>query len=189
MQPDLFGAPALPGLTFLADAIGAEEEARLAAFLPTLPFAPFEFQGWLGNRRTVSFGWAYDFAHASMARADPIPAALLPVRDVLAGLAGLAPEALPHMLVTEYAPGAGIGWHRDRPVFDTVIGLSLLAPATLRFRRRTESGFLRHNQELPPRSAYVLTGPARYEWEHSIAPMAALRFSITCRTLAGSFQA
>jgi alkylated DNA repair dioxygenase AlkB len=87
------------------------------------------------------------------------------------------------MLLTRYDPGAGIGWHRDRPVFDHVVGVSLGAPAVLRLRRRTESGFERRALPLPPRSAYHLTGEARYGWEHSIAPIAATRWSVTFRSL------
>ena len=100
-----------------------------------------------------------------------------------AALAGVPPDAFEHALLVRYDPGAGIGWHRDRPVFDRVVGVSLGSPATLRFRRRRAGGFDRVSLEVEPRSAYLLTGPARYEWEHSIAPGGALRFSITFRTL------
>ena len=88
-----------------------------------------------------------------------------------------------HALLIEYAPGAGIGWHRDRPEFGDVIGISLLAPARLRFRRKVGTKWERTALTAEPRSAYLLRGPARTEWEHSIPPMETLRYSITLRTL------
>jgi alkylated DNA repair dioxygenase AlkB len=100
-----------------------------------------------------------------------------------AAFAGLQPGDFVHVLLARYDPGAGIGWHRDRDVFEKVVGVSLGAPATLRFRRRTPSGFQRANLEVVPRSAYLLAGEARHDWEHSIPPGQSLRFSITFRTL------
>lgn len=112
-----------------------------------------------------------------------MPDWLLPLRDRAAAWAGFDPESLPHALLIRYDPEAGIGWHRDRPVFDQVIGISLGAATTMRFRRRTARGFERRNLPLPPRSAYRLTGEARQDWEHSIAPMERTRWSITFRSL------
>jgi len=108
---------------------------------------------------------------------------LLPLRERVARFAVLEPEALVQSLLIRYDPGAGIGWHRDRPVFDHVIGISLGAPATMRFRRRKPGGFDRIAVPLPPRSAYHLSGEARHEWEHSLAPMVGTRWSITFRSL------
>ncbi|HEU4704627.1 MAG TPA: alpha-ketoglutarate-dependent dioxygenase AlkB, partial [Sphingomicrobium sp.] len=132
---------------------------------------------------TRSFGWRYDFDDSSFAPTDPLPDWLLPLRDRAAALAGVAPDALVHVLVARYDPGAGIGWHRDRSVFDQVVGLSLASPAILRLRRRKPGGFDRSSLAVDPRSAYLLTGEARHDWEHSIAPGDQLRFSITLRTL------
>src|SRR5690606_24325806 len=117
-------------------------------------------------------------------KTDEIPDFLHPLRVRAAAFAGLAPLALEHVLLTEYAPGAGIGWHRDKPVFGEVVGVSLLAPCAFRLRRRRESGWERAAFEAEPRSAYLLSGPARRDWEHSIAPMQRLRYSATFRTLA-----
>ena len=182
-QGDLF-APAFPaGLAFAPDVIGREEEAALIALFERIELAPFRFQGWTGKRRTASFGWRYDFDDASFAPTTPIPTPVLPLRAAAARLAGLAADDLVQMLLTRYDPGAGIGWHRDRPVFDHVVGVSLGAPAVLRLRRRTQSGFDRRALSLPPRSAYHLAGEARYGWEHSIAPIDATRWSITFRSL------
>jgi alkylated DNA repair dioxygenase AlkB len=102
---------------------------------------------------------------------------------------GIRPEELPHTLLIRYDPGAGIGWHRDRPAFDQVIGISLGAEAVMRFRRRVQTGFERRNLVLPPRSSYRLTGEARHDWEHSITPMEQTRWSITFRSLKRSARA
>jgi alkylated DNA repair dioxygenase AlkB len=184
-QPSLFGAgPAAlpPGLQYAADLISAAEERELLAHCEALPFQPFAFQGWFGKRETVSFGWRYDFNQSRMASAPPIPDFLLPLRAAVATFAGLAPAALEQALVIRYDVGAGIGWHRDRPVFDRVAGISLQSPCVLRFRRRDGRRFHRFALHAQPRSAYLLTGEIRHEWEHSIAPMELRRISITFRS-------
>lgn len=188
-QPDLFGSdrPASPpGLAYRPDLLDAAEEQALAAHLAELPFQAFQFHGFEGKRRTFSFGWRYVFDGSGLKTAEPIPEWLLPCRDRAAAWAGLAPAMLEHALLTEYAPGAGIGWHRDRSVFGDVVGVSLLAPARLRFRRKAGDRWERAALMAEPRSAYLLRGEARGEWEHSIAPMDALRYSITFRTLRNS---
>jgi len=176
------GMPA--GLVYAPDLIDADEERKLAVRIAALPLKPFEFHGFTGNRRTVSFGLHYAFDGSGLREAEPIPDWLKPLRARAAALAGLEAEAFVHALVIEYAPGAGIGWHRDRPVFGDVVGLSLLAPAPLRFRRRAGTKWQRFTLTAGPRSAYVLRGEARHEWEHSIPPMETLRYSLTLRTLA-----
>ena len=184
-QSDLFGLdPPLPeGLVYRADFLSRDEERTLAERLRELPFKPFEFQGFLGKRQTVSFGWSYRFDGSGLAPAEPIPDWLLPLRERAAALAGIKAEAIEHALLIEYGEGAGLGWHRDRPVFGDVIGISLLAPAPLRFRRRQGAKWERFTLTAEPRSAYLLRGPARDLWEHSIPPMETLRYSITLRTL------
>ncbi|TFI57011.1 alpha-ketoglutarate-dependent dioxygenase AlkB [Sphingomonas parva] len=186
-QLSLFGAaPAASGpegLAYRPELLDAREEATLAAKLAELPFRAFEFHGYLGHRRTLSYGWHYSFDGSGLKETEAVPDWLLPCRAKAAAFAGLAPEALEHVLLTEYAPGAGIGWHRDRPVFGDVVGLSLLAPARMRFRRKAGARWERENLLAEPRSAYLLRGPAREQWEHSIPPMEALRYSITFRTL------
>ena len=185
-QPGLFEAdrPAGPeGLAYFAEFVGEEEEQALAARIAALPFKPFEFHGFIGNRRTVSFGLHYAFDGSGLREAEPIPAWLEPLRARAAALAGHEPAALAHALVIEYAPGAGIGWHRDRPVFGDVVGISLLAPAPLRFRRRAGAKWERFTLTAEPRSAYLLQREARHEWEHSIPALETLRYSVTFRTL------
>lgn len=171
------------GLKYRPEFLLPSEEQALVERFQTLPFKAFEFQGFLGNRRTVSFGWHYAFDGSGLHEAAPMPDFLLGVRAKVAELAGTQPDALQHALVIEYAPGAGIGWHKDRPVFGDVVGISLLAPARMRFRRKAGAKWERASLIAEPRSAYLLTGAARTEWEHSIPPMEALRYSITFRTL------
>ena len=171
------------GLRYKADFLSAEEERDLIALVAALPFRPFEYQGFLGKRETVSFGWSYRFDGSGLAEAAPIPAWLLPVRARAAAFAGLEPGALVQALVIRYGEGAGLGWHRDRPVFDDVIGLSLLSAAPLRFRRKQGEKWQRFTLPTEPRSIYLLRGPARTEWQHSLVPVTALRYAITFRSM------
>lgn len=179
----LFDAPLIAGLAYRDHVISSAEEELLIERLLETDLEPFRFHGWLGNRKTRTFGWRYDFEDSSFAPAEPMPGWLLPLRETAAALAGLQPDDFVHVLLARYDPGAGVGWHRDRDVFDKVVGISLAAPATLRFRRRRPGGFSRANLEVAPRSAYLLSGDARWEWEHRIVPGDLLRFSITFRTL------
>jgi alkylated DNA repair protein (DNA oxidative demethylase) len=180
-----FLAPAgLPqGLSYAPDFLSDDEEAALGVRLQALPFKPFEFHGFLGKRQTISFGWSYRFDGSGLAEAAPIPDWLQPVRARAAAFAGLAADALEHALLIKYEEGAGLGWHRDRPVFGDVIGISLLSPAPLRFRRKVGAKWQRFTLPAEPRSIYLLRGPSRREWEHSLAPVETLRYSITFRTL------
>ena len=182
-QRSLFDPWLPPGLSYREEAIGADEEKVLIQHIDQADLAPFRFQQWTGKRRTRSFGWTYDFTTGRFAPADPIPAWLTGCRERAAQFAGIVPEDLVQALLIAYAPGAGIGWHRDRPVFDHVIGLSLGAPVTLRLRRRAGAGFERAALPLAPRSLYHLSGEVRHEWEHSIAPIDTPRWSITFRSL------
>lgn len=190
MQANLFPSLALPtkrhlpnGLAYRVDAIEPDEEKRLIALIDALPLTPFRFQGWLGKRLTHSFGWSYDFDKGEAAAASPMPQWIMPIQQMAADFAGLRQEDLSQALLIRYDPGAGIGWHRDRPIFEDVLGISLGAPAALRFRRRTDVGFDRCALPLQPRSIYHLVGDARHIWEHSILPMDRTRWSITFRTL------
>jgi alkylated DNA repair dioxygenase AlkB len=182
-QPSLFEAPPSlpPGFAYRPQFLSASEEADLAAWLSTLPFEPFQFRGYEARRRVVSFGWQYDFTRSHLEKADDVPAELRAVRARAAAFAGLAPQDLQQCLLNEYLPGAPIGWHRDRPLFEKVVGISLLAPCSFRLRRRVAGGFERAALELAPRSIYSLTGEARSVWEHSIPPVKAHRYSITFR--------
>ena len=182
-QPDLFGEAGPVGLTQAGEFVSSDEERVLIASIDAAELSPFRFHGWLGKRLTASYGWRYDFDDASFTPAEAIPDWLLPMRAKAARFANLQPDELVQALLIRYDPGAGIGWHRDRPVFEHILGISLGAPATMRFRRRRGAGFDRVSALLGPRSIYHLTGEARHEWEHSISAMEVTRWSITFRSL------
>jgi alkylated DNA repair dioxygenase AlkB len=171
------------GFLYRPELISPADEGTLLARVRELPFRDFEFHGYTGKRRVVSFGWHYDFSARRLRKADTIPEFILALRAVAAPFASLEPEALQHVLVTEYGPGAGIGWHRDKAVFGEVVGVSLLAPCVLRLRRAVGGKWERVNVAAEPRSAYLLSGPARSVWEHSIPPMDVPRYSITFRNV------
>jgi alkylated DNA repair dioxygenase AlkB len=182
-HPDLFAASGPPGLAQAGDIVAPEAERQLIARIDAEDLAPFRFYAWRGKRLTRAFGWSYDYEAARFAPAPPIPTWLLPLREAAARFGGLPADALVQALLIRYDPGAGIGWHRDRPVFEHVLGISLGAPATLRLRRRTADGFARATAALAPRSIYHLSGEVRHGWEHSIAPLDVTRWSITFRSL------
>ena len=189
-QLDFFAAPtAQPqgpeGFRFQRDLITRETERDLLAAVRELPFKAFEFHGFVGKRRTVSYGWTYDFSREALSPADEMPTFLLTLRETAAAFAGMAAGQLQQVLVTEYGANAGIGWHRDKAVFGDVIGISLLSACQFRLRRRRAETWERVTVEAEPRSAYLLRGPARTEWEHSIPAVEEPRYSITYRTVKG----
>lgn len=181
---DLFQtAPAFPAGFVQRDGLFSpgEEQGFVRSFA-ALPFKPFEFHGYLGNRRIVSYGFRYDYAGRILREAEVMPDFLYPLRAIASRFSGIAEDALQQALVTEYAPGAGIGWHRDKPMFEKVVALSFAAPCVLRLRRPDGKRWERASAEIPPRSGYLLSGEAREEWEHSITPMDQLRYSVTFRS-------
>lgn len=176
-------ASAPEGFRYQSELLPIEEEQELAGYLQNLPLKEFEFHGYLGKRRTLSFGWHYDFGIGRLQQAEEIPAFLQKLQARAAAFADLSVQDLPHALVTEYRPGTTIGWHRDKGVFDEVVGISLLSPCTFRFRRKFGDSWERYALTVEPRSAYLLRGPARTAWEHSIPAVDSLRYSITFRSL------
>jgi alkylated DNA repair protein (DNA oxidative demethylase) len=183
-QADLFGRALLPGLEAAEAFVTEAEEAALIAHIEHAGLEAFKFQQWEGKRLTRSFGWSHDFQTGVFARAAPIPDWLAPIAARAERFAELPPGALAQALLISYGPGAGIGWHKDRPVFEHVVGISLGAEAAMRFRRRRHDKFDRFSLPLAPRSIYRLAGEARHAWEHSIAPIEEARWSITFRSLA-----
>ena len=147
---NLFGAPLLPGFAYAEDLVTPDEEALLIAAVDAAGLSPFRFQGWLGKRLTTSFGWRYDFDDGAFSMGTPLPEWLLPLREKAADFAGLPAGDFAHALLIRYDPGAGIGWHRDRPVFEHVVGVSLGNPAVMRFRRRRPGGFDRFAVPISP---------------------------------------
>ena len=189
-QLSLFGGAtaSLPdGFRYRSDVIAAADERLLLERIRELPFKDFEFHGYVGKRRVVSFGWHYDFSDSVLRATEDIPEFLLTLREAAAGFAGIRPAELQHVLVTEYAEGAGIGWHRDKGVFGEVVGISLLSACTFRLRRKNGATWDRVSVTAEPRSAYLLSGPARTEWEHSIPGVDALRYSVTFRNVRADY--
>jgi alkylated DNA repair dioxygenase AlkB len=183
IAPDLFGQPQAPlGFVYAEDVIAPADETALVKSFQDLPFKPFEFHGYLGNRRIVSYGHRYDYAARTLRDAAPMPDFLEPLKHAASQFTGIPAHAFQQALVTEYAPGAGIGWHRDKPMFQDVVGLSFLAPCPLRLRQAVGPSWERRSVPLAPRSAYLLSGDVRDLWEHSIAPVDVLRYSVTLRT-------
>lgn len=184
-QLDLFSPPpSLPeGFRYAPEIIDVSHEQALLAQIQGLPFAEFAFHGHVGKRRTVSFGWSYDFATESLHQAGALPPFLERLRTIAAAFAAVRPEMLKQVLVTEYDAGAGIGWHRDKAVFDRIVGISLLSACRFRLRRQRGTEWERRTVEATPRSAYLLSGLVRGEWEHSVPPVERMRYSITFRSL------
>ena len=175
--------PVVDGFRYRDDLIDPAHEARLMARFSELPFEPFAFQGFKGNRETVAFGSCYDFTRRQVQAAPQIPDWLAELKARAATFANLVDDDLQQALVTRYTPGAGIGWHRDRPEYGKIIGVSFASPSVLRLRRRQGDRWTRRSAGLAPRSAYLLAGSARDDWQHSITPAEHLRYSVTFRTL------
>jgi len=179
-------AGALPaGFALHPEFLSVDEETRLVALVRALPLQAAVYKGYTARRRVASYGGTFDFDAMRLRSAEPLVAALHPLRDRVAGWAGVAAAELVHTLVAEYAPGTPLGWHRDVPDFEDVFGVSLGATAVLRFRpyppdtpRRADVRRL----DVPPRSVYALRGPARWSWQYSVAPLDGWRWSITFRT-------
>ena len=187
-QLDLFGGapPALPaGMRYETDFLSREEELHWIAFAQAQPLAEMNYKGYQARRRVVSFGGKYDYVANRLDEGPPIPRELDPLRAKVARWLGVEPDAFTQVLVAEYREGTPLGWHRDVPDFEDVVGVSLLSEAVMRFRpdppdAPKRSGIVK--LAVQPRSVYLLRGPARWEWQHSVTAVAMLRYSITFRT-------
>ena len=179
----LDSAPEIDGLRFREELIPPAEELDLLERIRSLEFHQMRMRGIAARRRVIHYGVTYSFETFRASPGPPVPEFLLPLRARSARFADVDPVKLAEALITEYSPGAAIGWHRDAYPFDIVIGISLLSSCRFRFRRGKVRAWETAELTLPPRSAYVLTGPARTEWEHSIPPVKELRYSVTFRTL------
>jgi DNA oxidative demethylase len=179
--------PVLPeGFQYLPDWISQSEEPTLLEYIARLSFSDVRMHGVVAKRRVVHFGWDYGYESWRISRTDAVPDWLMPLRARAAVLIEQPAEALEEVLISRYEPGAGIGWHRDAPMFGpAVVGVSLLGTCRMRFQ--CKRGAERKTAEclLAPRSAYVLCGAARKDWQHSIPPAKELRYSITFRTVKG----
>jgi alkylated DNA repair dioxygenase AlkB len=187
-QADLFGDTLdLPqGLVYAREVVTRDEEASLLATIAALPLQEAKYKEYTARRRTVSYGGKFDYTNNVLRPTDPIPELLLPLRDKMARWVGVPAEDFVHGLVSEYRPGTPLGWHRDVPDFEVIVGVSLLATARMRLRpyKPGERNLAKDviTLELEPRSAYSIQGTARWEWQHSIAATESLRYSITFRT-------
>ena len=172
------------GFAYHSEWITAEEESTLLAHIEQLAFSEVRMHGVIAKRKVVHFGWDYGYDSWRISPTDPPPAWLLALRGRTAGVVGAAPEAIEEILVTRYEAGAGIGWHRDAPMFGPVVlGVSLAGSCRMRFQRTVAGRRQTTETVLRPRSLYVLAGTARFAWQHSIPPAKELRYSITFRTL------
>jgi len=174
------------GFEYRADFVSLEEENVFLEHFRELHFKEYEFHGYFGKRRVVSFGAHYDSGESTARNTEDIPGFLLTLLQKAADFARLAPSELRHALVTEYTPGAGIGWHRDRPAYRDIIGVSFGSSCRFRLRRKTSGSWERASLIVEPRSVYLLRGPARTEWQHSIPPAERLRYSVTFRSIRSS---
>jgi alkylated DNA repair dioxygenase AlkB len=176
--------PKLPdGLIFEPDFISLAEEKNLLEVIRGLPFGEVRMHGVVAKRRVAHFGLHYTFTSHRLTPASDAPREFDAFRRRAAQIVGLDSGAFSEALVTEYPPGAGIGWHRDAPPFGIVAGISLAADSTMCFRKGPAGQRDTSALELPRRSLYVLAGKVRTDWQHSISPIAQLRYSITFRTL------
>ena len=176
--------PIPSGLFYKSDFLLKSEESALLEQLKRLPLAPFQLRSVSSHRLVCHFGWDYQYEHWRLRPADPIPDFLLTLRDKAAALLHHPADPFEEALINAYPRGAGIGWHRDAPMFGSpVIGISLGEACRLRFRRKTESGYELFEQPLEPRSIYSLSGEARHIWQHTIPPVKAYRLSVTFRTI------
>jgi alkylated DNA repair dioxygenase AlkB len=177
--------PVPQGLVYQPDFVSPAIERELITRISELPLAPFQFGAFEGKRRVASFGWRYDYTHQRLESADDLPEWLKPVIGRIEAEEGLKPGTIRQVLCTEYEAGAGIGWHRDKPHFDKVFGLSLKSDCKFRFRRKRGEKWERYTLEAAARSLYLMSGDSRQLWEHSIPPVEMPRYSITFRTMAG----
>jgi alkylated DNA repair dioxygenase AlkB len=178
-------ASSLPqGFAYHPDWITTDEEHTLLLHAEQLPFSEVRMHGVVAKRKVVHFGWNYGYDSWTISPTEPIPEWLMPVTTRAAGVMGVSPETVQEVLVTRYPPGAGIGWHRDAPMFGPVVlGLSMAGRCRMRFQRMVAGERWTAEAVLSPRSSYLLTGDARFVWQHSIPPTKELRYSITFRTL------
>jgi alkylated DNA repair dioxygenase AlkB len=187
-QAELFGAaaPALPpGMRYEEEFLSRDEERHWIAFAQSLPLKEMNYKGYTARRRVVSFGGKYDYVHNRLDEGPPIPRELDALRERVAQWLDVAPAAFTQVLVAEYREGTPLGWHRDVPDFEDVVGVSLLSQALMRFRPYPPDAPKKADLikvTVQPRSIYLLRGPARWDWQHNVAATKELRYSITFRT-------
>lgn len=172
------------GWRYQAEFLSLAQERDLLQLIATLPLQAARYREWTARRRIASFGGRYDFSHHRLDPAEPIPAALDPLRERVAAWGELPRAQLTHATVAEYQSGTQLGWHRDVPEFEAVLGVSLAGRARMRFRPYPHQKGSRTVlvMDLEPRSIYIMRGPVRWRWQHAISATHELRYSITFRT-------
>ncbi|MFC4308888.1 alpha-ketoglutarate-dependent dioxygenase AlkB [Steroidobacter flavus] len=191
-QAEIFPPPLPPGLIYREDFITLDEEQALLSEIRRLPLKEAQYQQYTARRRTVNYGFSYDYTHLEAKVAPAIPDFLTPLRTRAAEWLGVQPEDFVQALVAEYQPGTPLGWHRDVPDYEKVVGISLAGHARLRFRPYPWSPEKKSQVfalELAPRSAYILRDQARWGWQHHVPPTKELRYSITFRTASDKIRA
>lgn len=188
IQPSLFPISILPdGFIYRPGFLSVSDEAELLSHIRELEFVPFDFRGYKALRRVVQYGRSYDFSTRKTNAGRPLPEFLISLRNSAAGFAGVASTSIVQATIAEYSQGAPIGWHRDVPEFEAVIGVSLLGTCKMRLRKSNGEGKIL-SIELEPRSIYLLSGEVRWAFQHSIPPVKELRYSITFRTSRQSME-
>ena len=177
------------GFVYRRNFVSELEEQELIEQIQKLSLVSFKYYQFTGKRRTASFGWQYEFGSDDITRAPDLPEFLLPLRDRAGKLFNVDVGSLAQASIVEYPVGAPIGWHRDIPQFGIIIGVSLAGACRMRLReyRRPRAKASRRGEgvsiELEPRSIYLMSGPSRQYWQHSIPPVKELRYSVVMRTL------
>jgi alkylated DNA repair dioxygenase AlkB len=172
------------GFVYQPEFISKDEERALLQAIEQIEFSEVRMHGVVAKRRVAHYGRGYEYNSAELTEAAPIPEFLMPVRERAAVFAGRAPDQFAEALVTDYPEGAPIGWHRDAPPFDIIVGVSLLSDCTLQFRPwPPPKNAPRRKNMLERRSAYILRGPCHTQWQHHIPPTKTRRISVTFRTL------
>jgi alkylated DNA repair dioxygenase AlkB len=171
------------GLRYQPEFVPEAAESELISRISELPLQPFQFGAFEGKRRVASFGFRYDYALKKLQEAEPIPGWLTSIIASVERFGELPEASVRQILCTEYEVGVGIGWHRDKPHFDKVFGLSLGASCKFRFRRAMGEKWERFTLTAEPRSLYMMSGESRQVWEHSIPAVEQRRYSITFRTM------
>jgi alkylated DNA repair dioxygenase AlkB len=177
---------ALPGFRYQTNFLSTAEELALVEIIGSLDLREAQYRQWRANRRTVSFGGKYDFTAQELMPAESIPEFLFALRTRVAAWSGIDASQYNQAIIAEYRACTQLGWHRDVPDFESVLGVSLVGAARMRFRPyppRIGARRAAFAMDLAPRSIYALQGTARWEWQHAISPTKSLRYSITFRTL------
>jgi alkylated DNA repair dioxygenase AlkB len=176
-------SPGPEGLRYADEFVSPAVEQALIGHIGALPLQPFQFGAYEGKRRVASFGFRYDYTLRQLQEAEPVPEWLAATVERIEAFGG--PQTrIRQVLCTEYDVGVGIGWHRDKPHFDRIFGLSLGSACKFRFRKAVGEKWERFTLEAQPRSLYMMAGASRQVWEHSIPAVEAPRYSITFRTMA-----